>query len=33
MTAVTKNNYKNDAALMVQEYFSFIFPIEESLAT
>ena len=33
MTAVTKNNPKTDAAVMVQEYFSFIFLIQESLAT
>ena len=33
MTAVTKNNPKTDAAVMVQKYFSFIFLTEESLAT
>ena len=33
MTAVSKNNPKTDAAVKGQEYFSFIFLIEESLAT
>ena len=37
MTAVTKNNSKTDAGIMIQEYFSVIFFIliflEESLAT
>ena len=37
MTAVTKNNPKTDAGVIVQEYFSFIFLIliflEESLVT
>ena len=33
MTTITKNNTKTDAAVLVQEYFSFIFLNEESLAT
>ena len=33
MTAVTKNTPKTDAAVMVQEYLSFKFLTEESLAT
>ena len=33
MTAVTKNNPKTDAAVMIQEYFLFIFLIEDTLAT
>ena len=33
MTAVTKNNPKTDAVAMVQECFSFVFLIEEPLAT
>ena len=33
MTAVSKNNPKTDAAVKGLEYFSFIFLIEESLAT